>query len=85
MMSCSHSITASYTTNAERLGESRNTATILLSPLFYDDKHRDLRMLFGAVMTHTVAQVEERAAEASESTHNEEPMKRFIHQMREAI
>ena len=85
MMSCSHSITASYTTNAERLGESRNTATVLLSPLFYDDKHRDLKMLFEAKMSHIVAQVEARAAQNPNAVHTEVAMKRFIHQMRQNI
>ena len=42
MVSSCQSLSAIYTTNAERLGLARNVSTVVLSPLFYEQKHKDL-------------------------------------------
>ena len=61
MISATRSVSVFYTTNADRLGQARNTAAVIMSPLFYDDKHADLKALFLNVIAHVISQVEERA------------------------
>eukprot|EP01083_Nonionella_stella_P028114 77430_1 len=45
MMEQSRSITMVCTTNAERIGQPRAVTTLLLSPSFYEPKHRDLLVM----------------------------------------
>ena len=82
MISACHSVSVLFTTNAERLGMHGNVATKILSPIFYDGKHADLKLLFEQTMSHIVAQVEARASTAADVNHENFLMKQFINQMR---
>ena len=84
-MSFVNSIGVVFIMNAERLGEPQNKGQLKLSPLFYDEKHRDLKLLIENVLTMTVQAVQQRQSVNKNTDFETVALRKFVLSFRDRI
>eukprot|EP01084_Bolivina_argentea_P020193 37571_1 len=85
MMSNTRAISIFFGTNSERLGQPRNVATQIYSPILYEARFSDLRLMVSNVFGALIEEMEERLRLDAEVSIVDEDFKIFIFNFRSKI
>eukprot|EP01084_Bolivina_argentea_P008842 16536_1 len=85
MMSNTRAITMFCATNSERLGQPRNVVTQMYSPILYEERHQDLRLVLGNFCNLIIEEIEERGRLAAETSVSNDDLQVFIYNFRTKI